>query len=163
MWGGTRPVKTGWWRTLARLRPWRDCRTSQRSTWLSAGWVVFIDMLVLASNLYISLHLLSPAGGSPLVVAGAKSRAADEAWGCQFGQRHPDVYIPQSANGGLPPKTHRHARREPQLDNPSSSNGTRPISTIVSTQWPRGPRGSDQWRFSNFEPYAPSGKINWTF
>lgn len=78
MWGGTRPVKTGWWRTLAPLRPWRNCRTSQHSTWLSAEWVpkaVVIDTLALSSNpLCISgsqlevLHLLSPVQKAELLM-----------------------------------------------------------------------------------------------
>lgn len=151
VWGRMRAVKTGWWRTLVLSRPWRDCRTSQHSTWHSAGWV---PKLVLFWNVSArfwpsdSFRRLFPAGGSQPVVAGAKGRAADEAWGCQFGQRHPDAYIPQSVNGGLQPETHCLAWREPPLDNssvspdPLSSTDTRSVSAIVSTQRPQGQRGT---------------------
>lgn len=83
VWGRMRPARTGWWRTLVLSRPWPDCRTFQRSTWLSAAWdtkVLFELILLLFFSVlnFVSLcfscsqldvlHLLSPVQKAELLM-----------------------------------------------------------------------------------------------
>lgn len=83
VWGRMRPTRTGWWKTLVLSRPWPDCRTFQRSTWLSAAWVteavfelmplLFFSVLNVVSLCFSCsqlkvLHLLSPVQKAELLM-----------------------------------------------------------------------------------------------
>lgn len=156
VWGRMRPARTGWWRTLVLSRPWPDCRTFQRSTWLSAAWVtkvvfeLILLLFFLSSKLCVSWLLLLTAGGSTSAVSGSKGWVADATWGGQFGQCHPNPHFPQSTNRGLQPETHRLSRRGPQLDiSTVPLNDTQPAATTVYTQWPqRGIITDLKWNFT---------------